>query len=175
MQTKRVLLALSGALLSVALAFTGCQREEAVTVQQAGKYEINFTPAKTNGELKALTNNQNANMVRTLAQFDALVADGLTPLSKLPAEVVNDFRDGLVFRNGGVAGVRFVSIKKMLTPAEFDEVMAVLGLDTKNGFWGAASSNSARRTNTAEDYKGYSCSLAYTCFKDACCICTSNC
>lgn len=175
MQTKRVLLALSGALLSVALAFTGCQREEAVTTQQAGKYEINFAPAKTNSELKALTNDPNVNMVRTLAQFDAMVADRLTPLSKLPAEVVVDFRDGLVFRNGGVAGVRFVNIKKMLTPAEFDEVMAVLGLDTKNGFWSGASANSGRRTNVAEDYKGYICYTRHSCYVNSCCVCTSNC
>lgn len=177
MQTKRVLLALWGALLGVALSFTGCQQqEEAVTAQQSGKYELNFTPAKTNSELEALRKDPNANLIRTLAQFDALVADRLTPLSKLPSETLEEFRTNIVVREGiGVVSLKFGDVKKRLSPAEFNEVMALFGIDTENGFWGAASSNSARRSNTAEDYHGYSCREKGTCETFVNAICLSGC
>jgi len=177
MQTKRVFLALVGAMLSATLAFTGCQRGEEVTGQQAGKYEINFIPAKTNTELEALRKDPNANLVRTLAQFDALVADRLTPLSKLPAGVVADFRNHIVFRDGvGVVGFKYGEIEEMLSTSELHEVMALFGLDTQNGFWGISGGSPAGRTNFAEqDYPGYYCFRVGTCMYDNKSICLSAC
>ena len=162
-------------MLFAAVLVSSCSYQESDGLKQSGTYEINFVPAKTNAELKVLTENPANNLVRSVEQYDELMANRLTPLSNLPQNVQEDFRNGLVFSNNGIASIRYGVVKKMLTETQYHEVMSVFGIDSKDGFWGGASTNARSTTDAAEDYKGYWCESRKSCKKDENSICTTNC
>lgn len=159
----------------VFLISVSCENgNENIAGKQTGKYELNFTPAKTNAELRALRADPNANLIRTEDEFNKLITQSLTPLSNLPAHELDDFKRGIVFREGvGVVGLNIGIIKKTLKIDEYNEAMALFGLDTKNGFWGAG--NASGRADLGEDYKGYKCLTPGTCFKAVDWICLNGC
>lgn len=136
---------------------------------------LNYSPAKTNGELVLLTKDPNVNMIRSIADFDKMVDKQPALFTNLSEQELSDFRGNLVFMNGGIAGATYKIIKAKLSKANYITVMARLGLDVANGFWPGASFSA--NTRSTEDYEAYKCSgvIAHTCIKDQNAICTSNC
>jgi hypothetical protein len=146
-------------------------------------YSINFVPAKTSNELVAIRNNPHANVVKTISQFDNILALNETPLNTLPKEVIDEFRSQLVVRQGvGIVGLRYGTIKKLLSDDDFATVMAMFGIDTKNGFWGFSKNEGVLKSVRGkrlkaffEDYNEYRCSAPHTCSKSSDDICLSGC
>lgn len=152
---------------------------------------INFTPAKTNNELALIRADKKNNVIRTLSDFDALVASKQSPLSKLPLEVIGDFRNHLTVReNVGIVGIKYASIYGLLSDDEFAEVMASFGLDVKDGFWGFSKNkdvinkmnpeatsvrDESLQSAFVEDYKGYECSSPHNCHVNDSYICLTGC
>jgi len=164
--------------LLASIAFFAFKRSGSSTMSS-----INFVPAKTGTELVAIRNNPHANVVRTLSQFDNIVALKETPLNSLPKEVVDEFRSQIVVREGvGIVGLKYGTIKKLLSDDDFASVMAAFGVDTKNGFWGFSKNESVLKSVRGkrlkvffEDYKGYMCSSAHNCSLNADYICLTGC
>jgi len=144
---------------------------------------INFVPAKTSNELAAIRNNPHANVVRTLSQFDNILALNETPLNTLPKEVVDEFRRQIAVREGvGIVGLNYGTIKKLLSDDDFASVMAVFGIDTKNGFWGFSKNERILKSVRGkhlkvffEDYKGYKCVSQHNCALNSDFICLDGC
>jgi hypothetical protein len=146
-------------------------------------YSINFTPAKTSNELVALRNNPRANVIKTLSQFDNILALNESPLNTLPKRVVDEFRGQIVVRPGvGIVGLKYGTIKSLLSDADFATVMATFGIDTKDGFWGFSNNANVvksvrgKRLETVfEDYNGYQCVSSHNCKKTTDYICMTGC
>lgn len=189
---KRTITVLFCTVLSGTLFFYSCNKKETITPEDTGvKNAVNFTPAKTNNELELLRANRENNVIRTLADFDALVSSKQSPLSKLPSEVISDFRNNLVVREDvGIVGLKYATIHSLLSEDEFAGVMAWFGLDTKNGFWGFSKNKDViRKMNPARtmqiskdgeglertDYKEYKCVSPHNCEINNRFICLSGC
>jgi len=166
----------------------------------AEKPAINFTPAKTSAELMALRTQKSANLIRTLEDFDKVAASKTTPLSQLSAKQLGDFRKSLLVKDGiGVVSLYYGDLKESLSYDDFSTVLALFGLDVKQGYWGLSNDpdiqskfvtgNLKTNSNNAvgddgsnavapvEDHSGYLCStvLVHTCKKAASSICLSGC
>ncbi len=101
--------------------------------------------------------------MRTLMRLFQLAA---AYLSKLSVSQLATFRNGLVFRNNGVASIYYGPIMETLSEDKYVDVMALFGLDVQNGFWYGA--NSATNRNNVEepiDYKGYYCEKEHSCYE----------
>jgi len=188
MKTKKTFFLICAFALSTAI-FYACSKKQDQQTTNSKNSLINFTPAKTSSELVKLRAEKSNNVIRTLADFDKIITGKQSPLSKLPSEVVADFRSQIVVRdNVGVVGLDYGSIKKALSEDEFAEVMALFGLDTKNGFWGFSTNkevleklkiNSLRdgsiKTTAFEDYMEYRCESPHTCTSANQKICLTGC
>jgi hypothetical protein len=178
-------------LLTATCLFSSCQKQTAEQPQPTtSKYDLNFVPAKTNNELRLLQQNPKADLVRTPADFDALLATGHSPLAKLHTSVQQAFRNDIVFRSGvGVVGLKYESIQPLLSEDEFAEVLASFGLDAKQGYWGFSKnpkiikqlSGSTATTNSVDDQfesvtgEGYRCAEHNTCEAAPGFICVAGC
>ena len=186
---------------SAVMAFSSCEQDISKSPAPVpsssleSQLKLNFTLAKTNAELAKLHADKNANLVRTPAQFDAILAAGQTPLARLPKAVQQEFRSHLVFREGiGVVGLNFACIESELSYDEFAQVLALFGLDVKQGYWGfsknpkimqqLAAGGSGNEASIIDepvveepgtDYKGYHCNGKHTCLKYSPDICLSGC
>jgi len=146
-------------------------------------YRINFTPAKTSNELIAIRSNPHANVVRTLSQFDNILTLNETPLNSLPKVVVDEFRSQIAVREGvGIVGLKYGTIKRLLSDDDFATVMAMFGVDTKNGFWGFSKNENVLKSVRGkrlkvffEDYKEYQCVSPHNCSTQANYICLTGC
>jgi hypothetical protein len=178
MKKNLIITAAAGLFLTATIALFSFNKSVKST-----EYRINFTPAKTSNELVALRNNSHANVIKTLSQFDNILALNESPLNALPKRVVDEFRSQLVVRAGvGIVGLKYGTIKSLLSDADFATVMATFGIDTKNGFWGFSANenviNSVRGKRLKaifEDYKEYQCVSSHNCSKMADYICLTGC
>jgi hypothetical protein len=181
---------LSALLLTATCLFSSCQKQTAEQPQPTtSKYDLNFVPAKTNNELRLLRQDPKANLIRTPADFDALLAAGHSPLAKLSTSVQQAFRNDIAFRPGlGVVGLKYDSIQPLLSEDEFAEVLASFGLDIKHGYWGFSTdpkiikqlSGSTATTNSLdeqlmEDHQGYACESKGNCKQWSTAICLDGC
>jgi len=152
-------------------------------------YEINFTPAKTSGELLALRKDVKANLIRTVEEFEAIVAARNTPLARLSKEQIGSFRSSITFRKGvGVVSFNYGEIRSQLSYEEFAEVMKIFGLDIKQGYWGLSNDPTITKKMRAtklqstvleagapRDYIDYWCKYPQTCQKRKDWICMAGC
>jgi hypothetical protein len=179
MKTKRLIGATTVALFALAITLFGCKKNGSATEEV---FQPNFRLAKTSNELISLRKNGDANLVRTVAEFDELVKS--SPLSKLPESVILDFRNGLVERAGvGIVSLKFDLIEKSLSYDDFSTVMGMFGLDIKQGYWGFSKDPEISSELVDEevdgtefaDHKGYYCQTAHNCKYDNRQICLSGC
>nr|WP_294943427.1 hypothetical protein [uncultured Mucilaginibacter sp.] len=183
---------------ALAVLFVSCQKENSSNGLKTidDKPAINFTPAKTSAELLALRAQKSANLVRTLEDFDKVASSKTTPLRKLSPTQLADFRKSLVVREGvGVVSLYYGDLKETLSYDDFSTVLALFGLDVKEGYWGLSNDpaiqsklvtgntqinavdNGVNSVAPVEDHSGYLCSalLLHTCKKAANSICLSGC
>ncbi|MDO6432308.1 hypothetical protein Q4E93_17025 [Flavitalea sp. BT771] len=176
---------LSGAIL--ALAFKSGNKDAS-----SQKYKVNFVLAKTSNELKTLRNDHKANILRTVKDFDAVVASKSTPLAKLSQAQIRDFRSSLVERaEVGIVSLKFAGIQEALSYDDFAEVMGIFGVDVKEGYWGfshdpkiiAQLSGGAEVTKDVKlrgaklftDYEHYYCAALHSCLSRSDAICLTGC
>jgi hypothetical protein len=135
--TRSILVVAMGVLM---LASISCKKSQSSSdVKVTSAYQINFTPAKTPNELRELQANKNANLIRTLSDFDAVVASGSTPFSKLSPTDLEAFRSSLVVRDGlGIVGLQYGVLLGKMSYNDFSNAFAAFGLDIKKGFWGVS-------------------------------------
>jgi hypothetical protein len=181
MKTKKTYLFVASLAASL-LVFACGDNNETPTVADAGKFVPNFVLAKTGAELEAIRADERANVIRTLEDFDKVIELKRTPLAYLPGDVIKDFRDNLIVReNLGIVGIKFRIIKAQLSQDEFAEVMALFGLDAKQGFWGFSKDPSVlakmkiRGGRTMTDYEKYKCVSRATCESSSAHICLTGC
>lgn len=172
--------------------FTACEKEQAFNAPKAKEIvpSINFTPAKTSAELMALRTDGTANLIRTIGDFDAAVASQATPLSKLSATELAEFKNSLVVRDSiGVVSMHYGVLEQALSYDDFAVAMTLFGLDIKQGYWGLSNDpaiqaklglpslkvNSENAVAVVKDYIGYYCSLKKTCTQAKDYICMSGC
>ena len=93
MNNKITVICYGTLMLSVAI-FSSCKKELRTTKEEMvqSNYVINFVPAKTTNELITLRNNSKANIIRTLKDFNDVLALKNTPLSKLSTKALEDFK-----------------------------------------------------------------------------------
>lgn len=169
---------------------SSCKNEELEPQNIEKSYALNYVPALTNREYDLLASNKKANIIRNLHQFDQIVEKQLTPLRKVSPENLAAFRADLVFRKNRLVGLGYNSLKNSLTEEEFHEVLAIFGIDTKNGFWeirlpktiensnvlGQSSESGVHMPETEyTDYKEYECLETGTCLKAKDHICLTGC
>ena len=151
-----------------------CQNDKELTPVE---YEINFVPAKTNSELFELSKNPRANIIRDIVQLDYIIANKLSPLSKLSNEDITIFKQNLPKGKYGFGSIYVGILKKNLSTDDYHKVMAMFGLDTKDGFWGSANNNARTSSDgQGKDYAYRECDGKHNCVsvrQDI--ICTSNC
>lgn len=184
------------AIAIMASVFVACKKEQSKSTIPAA-FKINFTPAKTPNELLALKADKSANIIRTVSDFDAVVAAGNTPLSSLSSTDLKSFRESIMTRSGGVVSLKYGMLMDKLTESEFNTVMSYFGVDLPHGYWGyskdpeivqALASQPNMKVNDIDqpgydpgtsfaDHKGYYCSTQYphSCFSCSDCICLSGC
>ena len=166
-------LAIAGLLLTT--IFVSCKKEGNGSASQSnlisGNSAINFTAAKTSNELIVLRNDPNANIIRTLKDFDAAAALNNNPLSKLSQKDLADFRATIVCRNGvGVVGLKYDLLEKVLSFDDFAIVLSMFGIDAKEGYWGfskdpviiaklALTNTGTSGDSFVADHKEYYCSV----------------
>jgi hypothetical protein len=78
-------------------------------------------------------------------------------LAKVPTKVRKEFLEGMFFMHGGLAGAYIGDIESHITPGEYRQLLAHLGV------------------RLGEDHKGYMCFDKGDCLKSSKHICTSNC
>ncbi len=71
--------------------------------------------------------------IRTLEDFRQFVQSTKNPLSKLKEEVIKDFEDKLIFRNGGLAGADYSMLIDKLTEDEIETLMEYFGISREYG------------------------------------------
>lgn len=158
-----------------------CEKEELESHILTKNYELNFEPALTNNEYDLLARNPKVNMIRSFEQFDQVVKEELTPLRKVSPEKISEFRETLVFRENRLVGLGYGPIKNSVSNKELNQVLAIFGIDTKDGFWGLRSSASVQNMQVAGiesdyiDYKEYQCISKGTCYENSDHICLSGC
>nr|WP_294943425.1 hypothetical protein [uncultured Mucilaginibacter sp.] len=195
MKTSTNQIRFSLALLIGLFIYSSCQKEQSGVNSTDRKLApaMNFTPAKTSAELMALRANKDANIIRTVQEFDNTVSLQNTPLAKLSSTQLATFRNSLVVRDGlGVVSLHYGVLKEALTYDDFAVVLGLFGLDVKQGYWGLSNdpaiqaklspptqqTSSVSETNAVavgKDYEGYYCSLQKTCTKAKDYICMSGC
>lgn len=190
---KKITVICCGALMFSVTIFSSCKKELNTTKEEMveSNYVINFVPAKTTNELITLRNNSKANIIRTLKDFNDVLALKNTPLSKLSTKILEDFKSHIVFRDGvGVVGFKFGTLRQALSYDDFAMTLSIFGLDVKQGYWGFSkdpvivSKLSLTKTDgyvgsflPVADHPGYLCSLtlSHTCAKAEDHICLSGC
>jgi hypothetical protein len=128
--------------LIVAIAFTliiatffACKKDMHTASSEEKAFTPNYTLAKTSNELLALKNDPNANIIKTLAQFDANIAH--SPLAKVPKDSLQSFRKSLVVRDGfGIVSLNYSALEQSLSYDDFAVVLSMFGIDAKQGYWG---------------------------------------
>lgn len=186
---KNKLFHIAGTCLIVFLIFiSSCKKQTSsnsnVRIQYHPKYEL----AKTGNELAKLSGNSAVNIIRSKSDFDDFFKLYETPLLKLSQEELNDFRNNITDRKReGIVGFKFGDLKKKLSYDEFAEVMAMFGIDVKDGYWGFSknpkiieklnSSKKIRGTTTQafSDHENYKCESPHNCYATPDYICLSNC
>ncbi len=169
--------------LTVSLGLTGCSKINEDPVPDTKAYELNFIPAVTRNEFEKLTSDQRVNMIRSHAQLENLIEKKQTIFNRLSASVLSEFKAELVFRNGGVAGIKYGMLEEVLTEEEVYQVLAMFGIDATQGTWGlrysvptkGALSSDINVVSEPIDYADYYCAAAHDCARDTRSICTSNC
>lgn len=115
--------------------FSSCKKDHSAAAPKP--YVINFVPAKTPNELQELKADKNANLIRSLADFDAVVAAGNTPFSKLAQSDLQALRSSIVVREGqGVVSLIYGDLAEKMSYDDFATAFSAFGLDIKEGFWG---------------------------------------
>jgi len=97
--------------------------------------------------------------IRTLEDFKQLVGSSKNPLSKLSAEVIEEFGQKLIFRNGGLAGADYTMLVDKLTTEEFDTLWEYFGISKEYG----------------KGQHNYECTGPGNCQSKASNYCTNNC
>ncbi len=161
------------------------------TLESKKNFKANYSLAKTGAELITLRSNVSANLVKTKADLDRILADYNTPLNKLSDVALENFKNEMVFRDDvGVVGFNYSILAEQLNENEFAEVLALFGLDAKKGFWGfskdkeivqklsASGDPNDNEDNGPEeptDYKGYKCTSPHNCEEMSRYICLTGC
>jgi len=177
--------------LTIMLAAINLQSCKNSTMENSSeRFKMNYVPAKTSNELVALRANKSANLIRTKSDFENVIKNQNTPLAKMSPEALERFKQDIVFREKvGIVGFNYQVLKSSLSEDDFNEVMALFGLDTKLGFWGFSvdkevtkkmSIDRNLRANSSqsllfEDYGGYQCISPHNCSKMSNYICLTGC
>lgn len=186
---------LSGIVTVMVLLFTSqaCQKADNQAVEPA-QYQLNYVPAKTSSELVALSGNPEVNIIRNIGQLDYVLNNKLSPLSKLSEKDLSFFKQNLIPGKNGFGSIHVGVLKNNLSVGDYEKVMAMFGLDTKDGFWRNANSSNIQNSKTGAsrtgapgdsgdgpvtnvlDHQYYKCDGKHNCERvtqDI--ICTSNC
>lgn len=112
--------------------------------------------------------------ITSLSDFDRVMQTYITPLDKLPTETLQEFRNSLSFKNGGLAGFKYGNIKKALSETDYIKTMALFGINAP------LTTRSARLAAGAIEGEGdplidYYCYSKGTCKRARDYACTSNC
>jgi hypothetical protein len=118
--------------------------------------------ADTDEEWQKLLSSDNPDIVRCREDWDRIAGDEEACSAILPGcdrATVEAFSEGLVFRNGGLAGADYSMLVDTLTISRFRNVWARFGIGP----------------GLLADHDGYMCESRGNCKKTRNYICTSNC
>ena len=137
----KIKLSLIAIILLAGMTIWSCKKETN-SASEKKTFAINFTAAKTNNELTSIKADPTTNLIRSLSDFDKIVSNYATPLSKLTADELSKFRSTLVTReNSGVVSIDYSVIQSSLSSKDFNEVMSYFGIDSGNGYWGLSKNS----------------------------------
>lgn len=118
--------------------------------------------ANTEEEWRALLEGDDSRIIRSREDWDGAMAEEDRRSAILPGcdqETVRAFSEGLIFRNGGLAGANYSMLEDRLTYRQFKAVWNNFGIGEE----------------LFQDYNNKECSKPATCSPLTACICTSNC
>ena len=189
---KKLFSFFSAAIFLSVSTLSSCQKDgihPEVSTVNSTQYTPNFVLAKTSNELIALRKDPKANILRSLIDYDAVVAR--SPLVKLSKQDREQFRKQLVVRDSvGIVSINYLIIQKQLNKDEFAQVMSMFGLDVKYGYWGFSTDAKIMQqlsgidvtTNSSNDelqppadHTYYKCVSPHNCKKDIEYICLTGC
>jgi hypothetical protein len=114
--------------------------------------------ARNNQQWEALIESQKT-FVRSLDDWNRLIATANHPLSECPPEIIDQFTKSLKFTGGGLGHAEYSCLADKLTYAQFGNLWATFGLSM----------------TLFENIKDYYCAGTGDCEEHVGSICTSNC
>jgi hypothetical protein len=88
-------------------------------------------PAVTADEFRTLLASNEAWFVRSVEDFEELAASRHSPLIDVPDDAIEEFKQTLIFKNGGLAHANYESLVDYMTVRQFVELWENFGLSSE--------------------------------------------